>query len=252
MPIAQRGIVLAEFGERGREIRGFIKNIRTVSNLPIIIYSDRSYENLGDGVFIRVLSEEKRYWRAHQRYYNRNNDYWKLEGAMIETDFDTVLIMDDDMRIVNSQFVQGFELAERFGLCLPINPRTYFGLDREVGDDVPDDVIHDTKDCPYYMTANNMGVIFLDTTDGKVRSVVNHYLTYMQHHPCRGPVAMAVACWRERFSPYILPEEWCACGGYTSFRHRSNKRIQPMFLHIGHPDVAKWFEADPAFADYRG
>ena len=246
------GIVLAEFGEREKQIREFVKNVRKVSGLPIVIFSDRPYTNLGEGVLVRVLPVESCHWQGHRRYFNRNNDFWKVQGVLqTADDFDVVLVLDDDMRIVHKDFMEGFELAEKFGLCLPMNPRVYFGIDREVGDDVSPDVMIDTKDCPYGMTANNMGVIFLNNLNNRAMSVLERYLSYMENHPCRGPVAMAVSCWRERFGPYFLPEEWCACGGYTQFKQRSGKRINPMFLHVGHPDVNQWFQTEPVFSDFR-
>lgn len=249
MSVLKKGIVLAEFGNREQQIKSLVKNIRTVSTLPIVVYSDKAYSILDDDVVLRVLKSEECLWQGHRRYHNRNNDCWKIVAAMRE--FELALILDDDMRIVNEQFIQGFDLVENFGMCLPLNPRTYFGLDREVGDDVDEKVKIETKDCPYYITANNMGVIFLNTTNNDVGHVTDYYLSFMKSHPCRGPVAMAVACWRRKFSPYFLPEEWCACGGYTAFKQRSGKQIPPVFLHVGHPDVNQWFENEPVFERFR-
>ncbi len=241
----KKGIVLAEFGDRERLIRELVKNVRTVSDLPVVVYSDKNYFDLGDGVVVKYVES---LWKGHRRYHNRNNDYWKIVAAR---EFDLALVLDDDVRVVNEQFVQGFELAENFGICLPVNPRVYFGFDREVGDDVDDGVFKETTDCPYYMTGNNMGVIFVDTTNHGVKHLLDYYLRFMEKHTCRGPVAMAVACWRRKFAPYFLPEEWCACGGYVKFKERTRKRIQLTFLHVGHPDVRQWYETEKSFERFR-
>ena len=246
----KRGIVMAEFGSRGSQIHDTIKNVRTVSQLPIVIYSDRHYPDLGEGVTLNVLPDESIMWKSHRRYFNRNNDYWKVEAARLE--FDLTLVLDDDMRIVHEHFMQGFDLAEKFGMCIPLNPRVYFGIDREVGDDVPDDVRKDSVNIPYHMTANNMGVLFFNNRNSHTDRVMLQYTNYMLTHPCRGPVAMGISCWNEDFAPYFLPEEWCLCGGHTEFRYRSNKRIDPIFLHVGHPDVNEWFQKEPLFEKYRG
>jgi len=240
-----RGIVLAEFGSRETEIRGVIKNIRTISNLPIVIYSDKRYDFLGLDVTVKLVVPG---WVGHRRYFNRNNDYWKVVAAK---EFDEVLIIDDDMRIVNDRWVEGFEIAEKFGVCLPMNPRIYFGLDRQCGDDTSDDLRNKTGDCPYHLTGNNMGVIFANTNHLNTRKIFNTYLDFMEKEPCRGPVAMGVAYWRCGRAPYFLPEEWCACGGYTSFKSRSRLRINPMFLHIGHKDVLNWFNTENSFERFR-
>lgn len=242
----KKGIVLAEFGERGDWVRGLVKNVRTVSDLPVVIYSDKNYESLGDDVTVQIVEP---HWKGHRRFHNRNNDYWKIIAAK---EFELALVLDDDVRIVNEQFIQGFSMAQRFGLCLPINPRVYFGLDREVGDDVDNVILQETVDVPYYMPANNMGVIFVDTTSHDVGHLLDQYLEFMEKFPCRGPVAMGVACWRSKCTPYFLPEEWCACGGYNQFKTRTRKRIMPTFLHVGHPDVKTWFEKERLFERFRG
>ena len=242
----KKGIVLAEFGDRERQIKGLVKNVRSVSTLPVVIYTDRDYFDFGEGVTTRKVAPR---WTGHRRYYNRNNDYWKIVAAR---EFELTLVLDDDMRIVNEQFIQGFDLAEKFGICLPINPRVYFGFDREVGDDVDDNIKRDTIGCPYYMTGNNMGVIFVNTCDHGVKHLLDVYLEFMEQHTCRGPVAMGVACWRSKCTPYFLPEEWCVCGGYNSFKERTRKQVRPMFLHVGHSDVNEWFGHEKLFERFRG
>jgi len=241
----KKGIVLAEFGDREQRIKGLVKNVRVLSDLPIVVYSDKNYHDLGDGVVVKYVEG---LWKGNRRYHNRNNDYWKVVAAR---EFELTLVLDDDVRVVNEEFVQGFDLAERFGACLPVNPRVYFGLDREVGDDVDDEVLRETLDCSYYMTGNNMGVIFLDTTNHDVKHLLDYYLAFMEKYTCRGPVAMAVACWRRRFTPYFLPEEWCACGGYVKFKERTRKQIRPVFLHVGHADVEEWFKNEKSFERFR-
>ena len=82
MPKMKKGIVLAEFGNREEQIKGLVKNIRKVSNLPIVVYSDRSYAFLDDDVILRVLERRECLWQGHRRFHNRNNDSWKVVAAM--------------------------------------------------------------------------------------------------------------------------------------------------------------------------
>lgn len=242
----KRGIVLAEFGDRTEQVRSILKHLRLVTDLPIVIYTDCEYELPFQDVSQIVLTDLL--WKGHRRYYNRNNDYWKIKAAV---EFDVTLVIDDDMRIVNDNFVQGFEFAERFGICLPMQARVHFGLDLEIGADVSDSVKSELKDCPYYLTANNMGVVFINNKLPTVKTTVNYYLNFMQKFPCRGPVAMAAAYYNCRYAPYFLPEEWCVCNGYKRYKYRKNKRIDPIMLHIGHKDVRYWFNENKDFKRFR-
>lgn len=247
----KRGIVLAEFGNREVQVIDICKHLRKLTLLPIVIFTDMKYDlsQIGGDTSQCFLNENEVLWKNHRRYHNRNNDYWKIKGAL--SCFEQALILDDDMRIVNEQFTQGFDFAAKYGLCLPINPRTYFGIDREIGDDVSISALKQTIDIPYYLPANNMGTIFFDTRLPLTRMVLDYYLRFMEGFPCRGPVAMAAACYRTETAPLLLTEEWCVCGGYTNYKSRSNKRIDPIFLHIGHEDVKKWYENNQEFERFR-
>ena len=79
-----KGIILAEFGNRERQIRELLRNIREEArvDLPITILSDRYYEDLGSDVMQRVLTKDEVKWKGHKRYFNRNNDYWKVKGFL--------------------------------------------------------------------------------------------------------------------------------------------------------------------------
>ncbi len=242
-----KGIILAEFGNRTRQVCSILKHLRLVTDLPIVIYTDHEYELNFQDVSQVILTDLS--WKDHRRYYNRNNDYWKIKAAMSE--FDEVLVVDDDMRIVNEDFIQGFDLAKRFGICLPMQARVYFGIDLEIGADVSDSVKQELEDIPYYLTANNMGVIFINNKSRNVWQVLNCYLDFMQEYPCRGPVAMAATYYNCCYTPYLLPEEWCVCRGYAKYKSRKKKRIDPMILHIGHKDVNQWFNKSEDFKSFR-
>lgn len=246
-----KGIVLAEVGNREKELTSFVEDIRTVTKLPIVIYSDRDYPKLNNnGVVVKFLkSTQLSLWKGHSRWANRQNDYFKIWAAKKE--FRLALILDDDMRIVSTDFHEGFELAKQFGFCLPVNPRVYYGFDEMVGADVDKSVKIVNSDIPFHLTGINMGTIFVDTEHHGASYVIDYYLEYMKKYPCRGPVAMSAAYWRKHISPYFLPEEWCVCGGYTQFKVRTHQKIKPIILHVGHDDVMKWYRTEPAFKQFR-
>lgn len=242
----KRGIVLAEFGDRTKQVRSILKHLRLVTDLPIVIYTDYEYEFSFQDVSQVVLKDLL--WKGHRRYCNRNNDYWKIKVA---SEFDETMVIDDDIRIVNENFVQGFDFAERFGICLPMQARVHFGLDLEIGADVSESVKSNLKDVPYYLTANNMGVVFINNKLPIVESVLEFYLNFLRLLPCRGTVAMAVAYYNCYYAPYFLPEEWCVCNGYNRYKHRKGKKIDPIILHIGHKDVRRWFNENEDFKRFR-
>ena len=66
----------------------------------------------------------------------RGNDYWKVR-KLLDSGADIAISFDADMRIVNRADARTLPLlAERFGLCLPINPRYLVRVDTQIGADL--------------------------------------------------------------------------------------------------------------------
>ncbi len=216
-----RCIITTAFGDRTKQLKGFVENIRRFSDLPIWVYADRDYD------FVPTVTVEGR-WKHHPRYGQRNGDYWQAAGVL-GCGYDEVLYLDDDMRIVSADFVQGFELARIFGVCLPLNPRRFIGVDGKIGQDSAGYPEHLSK-----ATAYNCGTMFVGNSHRASKSYLMQWMGALEHEPTRGPMAAFIAAQRTQFAPYVLQDEWCVCG-------RHAKIEDPIILHCGHePCMARY------------
>lgn len=224
--MATRGIVITSFGDRRDKVEKLTANVRRFSDLPITVLSEDNCET---------------FWPGHPRWGQRNSDLHKAT-AVLRRFYDVVLVLDDDMRIVSGTFVNGFRLAERYGVCLPENPRRFFGVDLQVGADTREarryaDSSDDLVMPPHNMTANNMGTIFADFRSPDCRQLFAVYWDFMKRYPCRGPVAMGVARWKERVSVEMLSAGWCLCAEDVG-----HSGLEPVIVHVGHEKVRRWYE----------
>lgn len=231
----KRAIIVTSFGRR--DIDGLLGNLKTMApELPV-----------------KILNEQNchAYWRGHPRWGQRNSDLHKATAAF-SSGYDTVLILDDDMRIVNKSFLEGFELAEAFGVCLPMNPRKFADLDAAVGADVSPVVKTQLPKYPAGMTAVNMGTIYASCHDGRSVTLFKEYRRLMLRNPCRGPTAMWMAIWNVKIRPYILAEQWCLCAHNIKETCKHGQIvIPPIILHVGHSEVMQWYLKDALFQEIR-
>ena len=220
MQKANRGIITASFGDR--DISGLIRSIHRYSSLPITVYTDvdHSGEIIYDNIDFRIV---KTYWQDHKRYGQRNGDYWQAAGAL-SCPYDEVLYLDDDMRIVSPDFIQGFELAKHFGLCLPLNPRCLVDIDGTMGADVIG-----TPEIPF-ATAYNCGTMFFNRSNSLAIRYLLKWQQIIDDSPQRGPMAAFRAALQTGFSPYTLQYNWCVCSEHIDIN-------KPIILHTGHKDV---------------
>lgn len=163
------------------------------------------------------------------RFGWRMNDYWKVRG-LTEANTAYAISFDADTRIVSDDAGSLRALVEKFGLCLPANPRKLVRVDTLVGAD-SDKRLDETRGTGYAM---NMTPIAVDLRNRGAVAVLTAYLREMENNPVRGPLAMWRAAWRVGFAPYILPPQWCVCA-------RDCGVGDEIILHTGHPEVAKHY-----------
>lgn len=162
----------------------------------------------------------------HSRHGWRMNDYWKVRG-MVDSEADVALCFDADMRVANPWMLATLPLlAERFGLCLPANPRHLVEIDTLLGAD-SDHIIDETLGSAY---ALNCSPIALNRTHEYAMRTAKAYLREMEQHPVRGPLAWWRALWQTGFSPCLLPPQWCVCEADIGCGHE-------ILLHEGHAAV---------------
>ena len=225
------GVVIASFGER--PYLGQL--IETCCDLPVVLYTDRDRGYPVSKLHI-VPDGSHQGPRGPIRMTNRI----LAEAA----DFDPILCLNDDMKIVSPNFLEGFALAERFGVCVPMNPRIYVKYNA-MGADAP----ADPPGTPLYGTACNVSPMFVSRARPGVRVFMEAYVRQLE--TCqRGTLAFWLASWETGFCPLYLPEQWCLCAsnaeyfrGYKKTLQGREYQIEPIMLHWGQAGVREVFDA---------
>lgn len=206
MNLNNASILLTCFGKQSQQhLRSMMLHLNewNTFGLPIHIYSDLPIPEKWDFVRVHVFVHVvESYWQDNERYGYRNADYWKIRAMVDQPDI-CFLYLDLDMRIADSRFVEGFELGCRFDICLPLNPRSFVGIDSTIGGDP-------VKNKPdlYTATAYNMSPIFATSTH-RFMTLAWTYLREMEKNPARGPAVMHRAVMQTGIAPYVLAPEWC-------------------------------------------
>lgn len=244
----RHAFLIAAFGDRREQVQRIIKNIRSYVDYPIhLITTDNSKTGLGIGTNLLFESAKihvefvNRIWpKGSGREGIRNSNYYKVLFAL-EYGYNSVCLIDDDMFIVHKGFFEGFELAERFGAAVPMNPRIYVGYNAMGADGR---VVKEL----YYAPACNFSPFFYCNINTAANIFMKELKDQLRNNVCRGTLAMWKASWQTGFSPVYLPEQWCVCGSnaeyirdYTKVLQGKELSIPAMCLHLGHEAVKDAF-----------
>jgi len=237
-----RAIFITCFGDRRKQFEALYRNIRQFTGLPVGVVCDRPelYSHVADATF-----PVETYWRGSPRFGVRNSNYYKARVA-VDTGFDSVCCLDDDMRIVHKDFVQGFALAKKFGVCVPLNPRLYTKHNAQ-GEDATD---RDRRDVAKYgyLPACNLSPMFACAHHRCTTRLLKAFMEELKEHPCRGTLAFAKASWETGITPLYLPEQWCVgrqnAAHIKNYKYRYREKdypVEPIMLHWGQPEVREVF-----------
>jgi hypothetical protein len=242
--VLRRAIIVASFGDRDAYLTPLLKNIRMYTNLPVQLITDKRRDL--DFTSQCVLDISQFEWRDHPRWGVRNTNLWLAKAALWE-EYDSVCCLNDDMRIVNKDFIDGFGLAEKFGVCVPINPRIYVKYNA-MGTDASNEDRQETDKGPIYGPACNMSPMFACRLHDHARQLLEAYIEEL-HNCMRGTLAFWLASYRTAITPLYLPEQWCVCGSSAKFIRDYKKTLQgrtypiePMMLHWGQAEVREVFK----------
>jgi len=243
----KRAVIVASFGDRDRQIHETITNLMEYCDLPIHLVTDRTRQAPRDRVVQRVLQPGELRWREHRRWGVRNANIWLARAALEATDYSSVMCLNDDMRIVHHGFLDGFALAEKFGVCVPSNPRIYVRYNAMGADATDADLERAMRTAPY-APACNVSPLFASQLPA-ARTLLQAYLDELE--TCmRGTLAIWFASWRTGITPVYLPEFWCVCEGNARHIRDYRKRLRgkthdipPMMLHVGQKGVREVFDA---------
>ena len=248
----ERAFVIAAQGDRHKNVERLVKNIRSYSILPIHILTTEDspllkfpVELKEFDVFFEIVEPV---WTEGPRAAIRNSNYWKVNFAL-EHHYNSLCMLDDDMYIVDPNFIDGFTIAEKFGVAIPANPRTYNCFNM-MGADVRNEDINEIAlmKIPPSIPAVNFSPFFVYPHAGYASNFLRTLTYELKNVPCRGTVAIVKAMWNSQFTPVILPEQWCVCGSnaqhikdYTKILRGQAVNINPIMLHLGHDEVRKVF-----------
>ena len=167
---------------------------------------------------------------AHPRYGWRQNDYWKVR-KMLDCGADVAICFDGDMRIVNREAARTLPLlAQRFGICLPINPRYTVQRDFTDGADVAGCMDQTT----WYGISLNCSPVAIFLHDPRGLELGEAYCQQMLRTPIRGPIAWHWAMWNSGIAPLVLPPQFCVCERHIGVGGE-------IILHEGHASVKRHY-----------
>lgn len=173
---------------------------------------------------------------SHPRYGWRMNDYWKVRKCLdaLEAGADVAISFDSDMWICDMEAARTLpDLAMRFGLCLPLNPR--YTVKRDFTDGA--DVVGSTNQflwCGPSMNCSPVAICTRRTGDDDGFDIAEKYCELMLQQPQRGPMNWWHAAVIQGRPPLILPPHWCVCERHIGIG-------EEIILHMGHEAVKRHY-----------
>ena len=166
------------------------------------------------------------------RYGWRMNDYYSIRKALEnESGADVAIVVDGDMWICDMPKMRTLpKLAERFGICLPLNPRYTVALDTMVGADSD----HSPDPLRSGAPGVNCSPVAISLQNMRAVQLAHTYCTEMLERPVRGPLAWWRAMERTGTAPLILPPQWCVCERHIGIGGE-------IMLHHGHDAVKRQY-----------
>lgn len=221
-------IILAQFGERAKDVEPAFSSYKVAfPGAKFVLYTDADNVSV-DSLRTKIVSSP--FEKGPSRYGHRSNDYFKIKG-LLEADTDVAIAIDSDTLIVSSAVQALPALAERFGLCVPANPRSLVGIDAIVGQE-GDKSFSEVYSWCY---AVNMTPIAYCRDNGTAKALLTRYLESQTNGPrLRGPLAMWREIWHSGFMPCILPIQWCVCKNVCGCGNE-------IILHVGQPEVRQYY-----------
>jgi hypothetical protein len=217
-------LILAQFAAFASQVQPSLDSFKKhFPEASVTLYTD------GDQIAVERIDSIKRvrppFAENHERYAWRSNDFYKVTG-LLESQADIAIAVDCDMLFVSSDARALIPLTQRFGLCLPANPRLLVKTDTLIGTD-SDGKLDDTLGCGF---AFNATPIAFSRQHTAARKLLEQSRREMMSNPVRGPLALWRAAWTCGFAPYLLPFQWCVCHEHVGIGDE-------IILHMGHESV---------------
>ncbi len=221
-------LILAQFGSRADEVEPSLSSFtKHFPESSVTLYTDQAP---APRPRIHTIKRVKPPFSAdHPRYGWRCSDLYKIRG-LLDSPADLAIAVDCDMRVVSEEVRTIIPLTQRFGLCLPANPRLLVKVDAAIGADT-DGRLDETRGCGF---AFNSTPISFSTRHKRAREFLECFTREMERHAVRAPLALWRACWTSGFVPYLLPFQWCVCQEHVGVGDE-------IILHTGHERVRRFY-----------
>lgn len=236
----KRAIVIVSFGDRETNVRTLLADIRKYTKIDVWLLTERERPII-QGCRQRIVAGYELKWTNNPRWPIRNANLWLAKFALQE-EYDSVCCLNDDMRILHKGFLDGFGLAEKFGVCVPMNPRIYVKYNA-MGTDATNEDRRETDKGPIYGPACNMSPMFACRLHDHAKILLEAYIEEL-NNCMRGTLAFWLASYRTGITPLYLPEQWCLCESNVQYFKNYKKRLQgrdypiePIMLHWGQKGV---------------
>lgn len=196
-------------------------------NAKYTVYSDFDLEIPGVNLIKIVTSPIQD--QEHPRYRYRLADYFKFK-ALLNSEADFRCVIDSDMFVVSHEIYRLLYLTKTFGACAPFNTRNLLKQDMNMS--------LDTKEISDFSNgfghSYNQSPMTLWSTSDSGKKFYEACCDWMIKEPSRASRVMWKAAEETKFSPYLLPQQFCVCEGDIGVGNE-------VLLHVGHPAVAKYY-----------
>ena len=191
-------LIFAEFGRVNVDVDHFRSYF---PEAMVVLYTDCQLSRGQESRFDEVKQVEGPFTRDDARYGWHMCDYWQVKG-ILESSADVSVAFDSDVRIVSDRIRHILPLAQKFGLCLPSNPRKLAGIDATIGTDT-ENISQEVKDCAGY--AVNTAITACHISNYSTLKLLKAYLEIMEKKPMRAPAAWWEAMLQQGTFPCLLP-----------------------------------------------
>lgn len=163
------------------------------------------------------------------RFGYRTGDYFKFKG-LVESEADFKCALDSDMQIMSPKIIALLYMTQKFGLCVPYNVRQLLKKDMEISLDTQP--ISDKSQGLGHSYNQSPMTLWKDDKRGEI--YYNACKEIIREDPSRASLVMWKAAWKTGVYPYVLPKQWCVCGG-------DEGAGDEVILHVGHDSVKKYY-----------